>query len=113
MLGSVTDHVTEGEVDLSPIPFEQRCSERQSSSGRATGFELGGDTFGRIHELELIDYGSGGLGAFTQSPILPGTSISLGFEMPWLLAQRGEVAWCTPCGHGYRVGIRLLHRMAA
>ena len=113
MLGSVTDHTARQEVDLSPIPFDQRSTERNSSEGRAAAFELGGDGFGRIHELELIDYGSGGLGAFSQTPILPGTSISLGFEMSWLTAQRGEVVWCTPCGHGYRVGILLLHRMAA
>ena len=111
------DHETfsGGENDLGPIPFDRRRGERHAidSGGRATAFELGGEAFGRMHDLELIDHGAEGIGAFSQTPIPPGTLVSLGFDQPSMLARRGEVVWCVPCGRGYRVGLRLQMRLAA
>jgi len=108
------EFLQEDEADLRPIPFDRRRIERHScGGGRATAFELGGETFGKMHDLELIDHGAEGIGAFSQTPISPGTIVSLGFDQPWLLARRGEVVWCTPCGRGYRVGLRLQMRLAA
>ena len=99
-----------------PIPFDRRRIPREtvgSGGVRATAFELGGESFGRMHDLELIDHGAEGLGAFSETPISPGANISLGFDQPWMLARRGEVMWCAPCGRGYRVGVRIERRLAA
>ncbi|NNM25548.1 MAG: hypothetical protein HKO59_06115 [Phycisphaerales bacterium] len=79
----------------------------------ATAFELGGDGFGRTHSMTLVDYSPAGMGAVSQSPIAPGTAISVGFQSPGHPARRGAVSRCLPCGHGYRVAVVFEQRMAA
>ena len=61
-----------------PLKFERRRSTRWSFSGRATVCRLGGYEFGRLHDIRLVDYSDGGVGAETDLPLAPGTIISIG-----------------------------------
>jgi hypothetical protein len=81
--------------------------------GAATVFRIGGDRFGQIHELKMLDYSDHGLGAYSDSVIEPGTIVTVGFQTPGLPCKRGTVLRCLPCGHGYQVGIQFQARMAA
>lgn len=110
---------TEARVEMGPngehepLRFERRCNNRWDMTGRATAFRLGGTSFGAIHELELADYSDGGLGAISPDVIEPGTLVSIGFDQPSLMARRGVVLRCVPCGDGYRIAVAFEGRLAA
>jgi hypothetical protein len=95
------------------LRFEQRFSDRWQAEGVATAFQLAGEQFGTMHTLRLIDYSSDGLGALCDTPIEPGTLVSVGFQAPGRIAKRGAVTRCLPCGDGYHVGIQFEARLAA
>jgi hypothetical protein len=103
------------EYDPAPAPlkFERRTTDRHVVDGMATAFSLTGDRFGDLHDLLLLDYGGGGLGAVSDRPIEPGTTVSLGFADPTWLARRGVVKRCVPCGEGYQLGIQFQMGLAA
>lgn len=101
----------EGGTDV--LRFERRDIDRWPVHGIATAFRLGGDRFGEMHELSMLDYSHEGLGCGCAEPIEPGTVISLGFQAPGYTAKRGTVVQCVPTGNGYRLGIRFESMMAA
>ncbi|MHC4946897.1 MAG: PilZ domain-containing protein [Planctomycetota bacterium] len=105
--------ILEYEAGQAPFRFERRQGDRWSTSGAATAFRLGGDQFGLMHDLQLLDGSVGGIGAVSTTPIEPGTVVSVGFEDPTWTARRGVVVRCLPCGDGYRVGVRYEGRLAA
>ncbi|MHC5022321.1 MAG: PilZ domain-containing protein [Planctomycetota bacterium] len=96
-----------------PLKFERRRAPRWPLSGRATACRLGGYEFGRLQDLRLMDYSDGGIGALSDSPLAPGTMISIGFEPDQLGSRRGVVRRCLPCGRGYHVAIQFDRRLAA
>ena len=96
-----------------PLRFERRQFDRWGLDGVATAFELGGNTFGRMHTLKMIDYSDMGMGAATDTVIPPGTTVSVGFQTPGYIAKRGTVIRCLPCGDGYRVAVGFEQRLAA
>jgi hypothetical protein len=95
------------------LPFERREVDRWSTLAAATAFCLGGERFGEMHDLSVLDYSDDGLGAICDTVIPPGEVVSIGFQSPGLIARRGVVLRCQPCGQGYRVAIRFESRMAA
>jgi hypothetical protein len=99
--------------DAGPYRFDRRSMDRWPVNGLATAFCLGGDAFGRIHDLSLTDYSHDGMSAISVGPIAPGTEVSVGFSAPGQLARRGAVLRCDPCGNGYRVAIQFQARLAA
>lgn len=96
-----------------PFRFDRRQRDRWPMDGGATAFQLAGDSFGRMHALHMHDYSEHGMGAISETPIPPGSIVSVGFQAPGHLAKRGEVIRCEPCGEGYRVAIIFEHRMVA
>lgn len=109
-----TTNVSDDHDDApAPLRFERRQVDRWPMRSSATAFRLGGNDFGRTHELKVVDYSYTGLGAISSSVIEPGTRVSVGFANPGCLAKRGTVLRCTPCGEGYRVAIEFEARMAA
>jgi hypothetical protein len=96
-----------------PLPFERRQVDRWPADGAATAFELGGDDFGSMHALRMLDFSDHGMGAFSDTVLTPGTTISIGFQAPGCIARRGDVVRCEPCGEGYRIAVRFQARMAA
>ena len=100
-------------MDHAPLTFDRRQSDRWSIEGAATAIRLAGAEFGIIHELRSLDYSHGGMGATSDTVIEPGTVVSVGFQRPGLIAQRGVVLRCLPCGDGYRLAIRFEGRLAA
>lgn len=95
------------------IRFERRDSERRRLDGVATVFCLSGACFGEMHELNTLDYSSGGLAAMSDRAIAPGTLLSIGFSTQGMLARRGIVRRCLPSGEGYRLSIEFEARLAA
>jgi hypothetical protein len=95
------------------LRFERRRAERHAIHGVATAFVLGGDRFGEMHHLQLVDNSSAGIGARCDTVIDPGTMVTLGFSVHGYTARRGTVVRCLPCGDGYRLAIRFEQRMAA
>ncbi len=93
--------------------MEQRIRNRWPHQGAATALRLDADAFGRMHELHLLDFGEGGLGAATPEPIEPGALVTLGFEAEHCTARRGRVVACTPTGERFRVAIRFDDALAA
>lgn len=79
----------------------------------ATAFELAGQNFGRMHRLKVVDASHDGIGAISDTVLMPGSVVSLGFASPGQTARRGLVLRCTPCGEGYRVAIEFEARQAA
>jgi hypothetical protein len=96
-----------------PFKFERRQCERFAVHSHASMIRITGERFGEILDLELIDYSAGGFGAFTDKPIEPGATVSIGFEMPGCPARQGMVLSCRPCGHGYRIAVKFERAMAA
>jgi hypothetical protein len=101
------------DAETHALRFERREHDRWPVEGVATVFELGGEKFGRMHTLRMLDCGSDGLGALTDGPIEPGAVVSIGFQAPGLLSRRGTITRCMPCGSGYRVGLQFEGRLAA
>ena len=110
MQSHIVDHL---EDPPAPLKFERRCADRWSSDGTASIFVLGGNDFGRIQELAIEDLSAGGFGAISDSPIEPGTLVSIGFSHFGAVARRGIVRRCFPCGRGYRIGIQFEMGLAA
>ncbi len=102
-----------GAATAESLRFDRRCSERSQSGGVATAFRLSGDQFGQIHDLTLHNLSAGGLGAVCDSPIEPGTLVSVGFAQPGQLARRGCVTRCAPCGGGYAIAVQFQMGLAA
>lgn len=96
-----------------PLRLERRQVDRWPMQGIATGFCISGEAFGQMHDLRMLDFSDRGLGAISDQPIDPGTTLSIGFQSPGYCAKCGVVQRCTPCGEGYRVAIRFEWRMAA
>jgi hypothetical protein len=109
----VRDVEAQHEEEARQVRLERRCSPRWRLQTAATCFQLGGDDFGRMHELRIVDYSDGGLGAESDTKIHPGAVVSIGFESRHLQAKRGVVVSCEPGGRGYRLAIRFEHRLAA
>jgi hypothetical protein len=104
----------ETQTDMpSPLKFERRTQDRWPMSIAATIFELGGASFGHMHQISVRDCSDGGLGAISDTPIAPGSVVSIGFSSPGMYAKRGTVLSCTPCGDGYRISVQFEARMAA
>ncbi|MCA9292073.1 MAG: PilZ domain-containing protein [Phycisphaerales bacterium] len=97
----------------STLRFDRRRGHRSPAQGLATIFCLGSDRFGEDHDLRMIDWSDGGMGAIASDPLEPGALVSIGFQTPGCLGRRGVVTRCLPCGEGYRIGIRFESRMAA
>ena len=95
------------------LRFERRGADRWPVDGVATAFCVSGEHFGRMHELHSIDYSHDGLAADSGTPIEPGTSISIGFQAPGLLARRGTVLRCTSRDDAHRIAVQFELRMAA
>ena len=95
------------------LPFERRQINRWPLEGAATAFELGGEAFGQMHTLRLLDFSDRGVGVISDTMIAPGTTVSIGFDRPDCVARRADVIRCEPCGEGYRVAMRFQARMAA
>ena len=108
-----TDGSDSDDVDRGPYSFDRRRSPRWDAYGSATAFILDGESFGRMHTLQLTDAAQDGIGADSNDAISPGTMVSLGFEDPGQIAQQGVVVRCLPTGDGYRVGILFQRRLAA
>lgn len=104
---------TVGEESAGPLRFERRQADRWPIDGAATVFELAGNGFGRTHALRMCDYSMAGMGAFSETVIPLGTSISVGFQAPGYPARRGFISRCLPCGDGYRIAIAFENRLAA
>jgi hypothetical protein len=79
----------------------------------ATAFCLAGDQFGELHDLQIFDFGEGGVEVFSPHFIQPGTAVSLSFQKSNFTARRGVSVACTPCGEGYRVDFRFEGLLAA
>ncbi len=107
-----SDRAGEPQTDQ-PLRFERRQLDRWGLDGIATAFELGGEAFGRMHTLKMIDYSDLGMGAASETVIPPGTEVSVGFQSPGYIAKRGTVIRCLPNGDGYRVAVGFEQRLAA
>jgi len=95
------------------LRFEQRLDDRWPMEGAATLFRLGGERFGEMIGMRMIDFSLRGMGATSDTPVEPGAVVSVGFSSPGYPAKRGTVASCLPCGKGYRVGVMFESRLAA
>jgi len=96
-----------------PLKFERRMSDRWPADIAGTAFELGGNSFGHMHQIKVLDYSGGGLGAISDTPLNPGSVVSIGFAALGMYAKRGTVLRCTPCGEGYRISVQFEQRLAA
>lgn len=100
--------------DIPPVlKFERRAIDRWAVRGSATAICLGGDRFGKMFDLKLLDCSDDGLGATTSEAIEPGATVSIGFQTPGMLARRATVLRCQPCGEGYRLGLQFMLKQAA
>jgi hypothetical protein len=96
-----------------PLRFERRSVDRWPTQAAATAFCLSGERFGQMHDLTVTDYSFEGLGAWSNTVIEPGMTVSIGFQAPGRTAKRGTVLRCIPSGQGYRVAIQFEARLAA
>jgi len=96
-----------------PLRLERREVDRWPIEGAATAFSMSSESFGRMHDLRMLDYSEYGLGAISDTAMAPGTIVSIGFQAPGYLAKRGTVERCTACGEGYRLAIQFESRLAA
>lgn len=107
-------HEAAAQLDLPDVlTFERRSAERWGMGGEATAFRLQGEEFGRMHGLSMRDFSPGGVGAVCADAIEPGTLVSIGFQQPGVVARRGVVRRCVPCGDGYQLGVQFELRQAA
>lgn len=113
MSSTTSDDQTTWTEDASVLRYERRQNDRWQSEGVATAFQLAGERFGAMYTLRVVDFSSDGLGALSDTPIEPGTLVSIGFQAPGRIAKRGVVSRCLPCGDGYHVGIQFEARLAA
>ena len=111
MIGNPIEQAAD--LDDAPLKFERRRADRWPMEGVASAFRLTGDSFGLMHDLKVSDYSQGGVGVLSDTPIDPGTLISIGFQQPGVVARRGIVRRCQPCGNGYRIGVQFELRQAA
>ena len=93
--------------------MERRTHNRWPANCAASAFCLQGELFGRIYDLQLLDFSDGGLGAMVQEPVDPGALMSFGFEHSGYTAQHGRVLSCQPTVGGYRLAVRFEGQVAA
>ena len=107
--------VRSGETAPAPAPlrFERRSEDRWPLTGVAEAHRLGGDRFGQVAVLRLVDCSEECLGATCDEPLEPGAVVSLAFRTPGRPVRNGVVVRCLPCGEGYRVAVRFDRRLAA
>jgi hypothetical protein len=96
-----------------PLRFERRQHDRWPACGVATASRAGGEHFGEMEKMRLLDCSHEGLGAICARPLEPGAIVCVSFQAPGHLAGRGVVLRCLPCGDGYRVAIRFEASLAA
>ncbi len=94
----------------SPIEFvvryERRGSERIDTMGWAMACFREAGAPPRLLSLRLADISTGGLGAFIDRPVAPGTPVDLFSPGATQPTRRGEVARCAPSGPGqWRLGL--------
>ena len=95
------------------LRFERRASDRWPVDAVGSAVEIAGQAFGRHHVLRLADYSDAGVGAVSESPIIPGTEVSVGVHAPGYPVRTGTVIRCQPCGAGYRIAVRFARALAA
>lgn len=106
-------------VDHDVLRFERRFIHRRFLAGRVTSLQKSNDnsfTRNRIDSIQLCDISDTGVGALSQEPIQPNTTIVIFFspqEADHGFEYCGRVVYCTPCDEGYRIGIRFQNRSAA
>ena len=93
--------------------MERRTHNRWPVNCAASAFCLQGEQFGRTYDLQLLDFGHGGLGAVVQEPVDRGALMSFGFEHPGYTAHRGRVVECRPAAEGYRLAVQTKGPVAA
>ena len=93
--------------------MEKRTQNRWPVNGAATAFYLTGDQFGRIQDLDMLDFSDSGMGAISADPMDPGEVVSVGFEHSGYTARHGTVVTCGETERGYRLAIRFDRAMAA
>ena len=93
--------------------MDRRQQDRWPLNCAATALCIQGDHFGQMLLLHTIDTGHGGMGAVSEEPMAPGTSVTLGFESPDYRARHGVVVASSSLGDGYRLAIRFEERLAA
>jgi hypothetical protein len=88
-----------------PFKLERRREDRHEAEGSLhASYSTGPDHFG-ITNLELVDRSSHGLGALTNSPIDPGTTVTIcpeGSSVPWLSARAVR---CIKQGDRFCIGL--------
>ena len=111
----------DGEEFSDVLPMERRTDSRFVISGRVTAVRASrpqGERLNKICSLQLLNMSDTGVGAISQEPIEPGSSISIFFP-PHGPEQGfdtcGEVVRCTarPGEQGYDIGVRMYARAAA
>ena len=112
--GTLSTEIDEDQ-DAAPAPlrFERRSEDRWPLTGVAEAHRLGGDRFGQVAVLRLVDCSEECLGATCDEPLEPGAVVSLAFRTPGRPVRNGVVVRCLPCGEGYRVAVRFDRRLAA
>ena len=93
--------------------MDQRTHNRWPVNCAASAICLQGELFGRVYDLQVLDFSDGGLGATVQEPVDPGALMSFGFEHPGYTAQNGRVLGCQPITEGYRLAVRFEGQVAA
>ena len=99
--------------------LERRTTLRHGIAGRVTAIQTHDDADGqlsRICSLQLLNISDSGLGALSEEPVEPGSSLAVFFpphgpERGFDLV--GTVVRCIPRAHGHEIGVRLVNRAAA
>jgi hypothetical protein len=87
------------------LPSERRKLPRRSVSGHAMAVFANGRGAGTLTRVELIDASWTGMGLKTNTPVEPGTSVSVIPEHAMSPRQVGIVVRCEPMESGYSVGL--------
>ncbi len=97
----------------SPMRLERRGSARVPARGEMVATFRGADGRIGLTRVELVDSSDGGVGLLSPVAIEPGMTVTLRdarTRQPWTDAA---CVRCTREVGGYRVGLRLGHRLAA
>ena len=105
--------------DTDAYRLERRMTLRHSLAGRVTAVQTHDQTDGqlsRICSLQLLNISDSGLGALSEEPVEPGSSVAVFFpphgpERGFDLV--GQVVRCVARENGHEIGIRLETRAAA
>ena len=93
--------------------MDRRQHDRWCLDCAATALCLGGDQFGRMHDLRTIDMGHGGMSAVGRDAIEPGTPVCLGFASQDQTARHGVVVASDARDGTQRLSIRFTGGLAA